>query len=316
MGARADAALVIAAGIATLPLLVGTTFPGFTFLIVPIFLLTGLVGWGMSRVAPSTRGALPLLVGIGGAVAVVSVVTGLLNGLSDEPYSTPAYAALGWHLYTQPVVFSYTQYGTVHFENSYDVYLPLLTFVQVPGLDYRWVSLAAWAGGVYLLRRDPFAAAGFATPWIPLLAANGQNDFVPLLALTVALGIRLPRGQWAAEVVALALKQLANVVVVFYHLFRREYFRAALAVVITLAILAPFLYIDPTAVWCHVFVGDPGNGCMGNPWTFFVFKRNYWLYPSWALVVFHQPIGRFLDRVRKRGSRRARSPQTNPAPPL
>ncbi|HLM90727.1 MAG TPA: hypothetical protein VK424_01545 [Thermoplasmata archaeon] len=299
MGPRGTTALVLLGGGATLPLLAGTTVHGATILIVPIFLLTLVVAWGMGRVADRVRFALPLLVGIGVAVAVFSIVTGILNGFSDEPYSTPAYAALGWGLYTHPVHFTYLQYGTSYVENSYDVYLPLLTFLQVPGLDYRWVSLAAWGGSLYWLRRDPVAAGGFATPWIPLLAANGQNDFVPLLALTVALAVPLSRGgTWAAEVVALALKQLANVVVVLYHLARREYLRAAAAVAITAALLLPFLWIDAGAVYCHVIVGDPGNTCVGHSWTFFVFKRNYWLYPTWVAVVFHRPLRSAFGRFR------------------
>ena len=167
------------------------------------------------------------------------------------------------------------------------------------------MSLVAWGGSVYLLRRDPVAAGGFAAPWIPLLAANGQNDFVPLLALTVALAVPLSRyGGWLAEVVALALKQLANVVVVAYHLARREYVRALAAAAVTAAVLLPFLWIDAGAVYCHVIVGAPGNGCVGHPWTFFIFKRNYWLYPSWVAVVFHRPLGRAFDRFQSWAVRR------------
>jgi len=300
MGPRGATALVLLAGGATLPLLALTTRADGTFLIVPIFLLTLAVAAGMGRVGPDVRVVLPLLIGFGAAFAVVSLLTGVLNGLSDEPYSTPAYAALGWGLYTHPVQFVYLQYGTSHVESSYDVYLPLLTFLQVPGLDYRWVSLAAWGGSIYLLRKDPVAAGGFAAPWIPLLAANGQNDFVPLLALTIALVVPLSKGgTWVAEIVALALKQLANIVLVAYHLARREYLRAVAAAAITLAILAPFLWIDAGAVYCHVLVGDSGTSCVGHPWTFFLFKRNYWLYPSWVGVVFHRPLGRVFDGGRR-----------------
>ncbi len=266
-----------------------------------MFALTVGVAWGVREVTPALPWVLPALVGLGVVVSVVSVVTGVLNGLSDEPYTTPAYATLGWGLYTHPVLFTYFQVPVrATSSTSYDVYLPLLAFVQVPGLDYRWVALAAWGGGVYLLRRDPFAAGGFAAPWIPLLAANGQNDFVPLLALTIALVVQLPRGRWAAEVLSLALKQTANVVVFAYHLARREYLRALAAVAVTVAILAPFLWINSGAVYCHVIVGSSVNTCAGRPWTFFVFKRNYWLYPSWVVVVFHQPLGRALDALKAR----------------
>ncbi|MCI4365459.1 MAG: hypothetical protein L3K10_05285 [Thermoplasmata archaeon] len=306
MGARTHAALLLATAFATVALLVGTTFVGFTFLIVPIFGLTVVVGYGLGRRADRVPWATPLLIALGGGLAIVSVLTGGLNGLSDEPYSTPAYASLGWGLYSHPVAFAYLQYGTPHFERSYDVYLPLLTFVQIPGIDYRWVSLAAWGGTLSLLRRDATALAGFATPWIPLLAANGQNDFVPILALTLALTVPLGRYRWPAEALALALKQLANIVVVVYHLARREYLRAVATVVLTAAILAPFLYLDAGGVWCHVIVGDPGSTCQGRPWTFFVFKRNFWLYPAWAAVVFYYPIARFFERLGRRLGRSGR----------
>jgi hypothetical protein len=291
---RSEVLLYLLGAFATVGLLFFTTFNGFTFLIVLILLLTVLAARGIGRLAADVPWAIPALLGLGAALAIVSVATGFLNGLSDEPYGTPAYASLGWGLYTHPVAFSYVQYGTTYFANSYDVYLPLLAFVQIPGIDYRWVSVLAWAGMIYLVRDRPIALTGLAVPWIPLLAANGQNDFVPLFALTLALAVPLGRYRWPAEVFALALKQLANIVVVLYHLARREYLRAALAVLITLAILAPFLYLDANGVYCHVLLGDPGTGCTGHPWTFFVFKRNYWLYPTWILVVFYAPLRRFV----------------------
>jgi hypothetical protein len=293
---RAEAVLCLVGAFATVALLFFTTFNGFTFLIVLILLLSVVTARGLGRVSDEVGWAIPALLILGATLAIVSIVTGFLNGLSDEPYGTPAYASLGWGLYSHPVAFYYVQYGRTYFENSYDVYLPLLAFVQVPGLDYRWVSLLAWAGMIYLVRDRTVALAGLATPWIPLLAANGQNDFVPLLALTLALVVPLGRLRWPAEVFALALKQLANIVVVLYHLARREYARAALAVLITFAILAPFLYLDANGVYCHVLLGDPGTGCVGHPWTFFVFKRNYWLYPTWVLVVFFEPVRTVVHR--------------------
>lgn len=288
---------------ATVGLLVGTTVPGYAWLIVPTLLLTGLLADLFRRVAAVWTRALVVYGALVGAFGAVSILTGLLNGLSDEPYSTPAYAALGLSMYTHPVSFDYLQYGVVHHEFSYDVYLPLLTFVQLPSVDYRWVALAAWAGMVYLLRRDAFAAGGLATPWIAVLAANGQNDFVPLLALTGAIAIGSYRGRWLTEVLALGLKQFANVLVFVYHLARREYRYAALALAATLVILAPFLWVDPGAVYCHVLVGDPGNSCTGHSWSFFLFKRNYWLYPTWVLLVYRERVAERLRRWMHRSSK-------------
>lgn len=302
MRGQRTALLAVVGGFATVPLLVGTTFVGFNWLIVPIFALTLLVAEALRRVAAVQVWGVPALFGAALALAVVSTVSGVLNGLSDEPYSTPAYAHLGWALYERPVVFTYVQYGIPHLESSFDVYLPLLTFVQVPGLDYRWVSLVAWSGAVYLVRRDAFTAAALANPWIALLAANGQNDFVPLLALTVALAVRPARSRWVAEILSLGLKQLANVVVFFYHLARREFVSAAVALGVTVAILAPFLWIDPGAVYCHVLLGDPGSTCQSRGIGFIAFKRNYWLYPTWVAAVFHRPLAAWLRRRLRRHS--------------
>jgi hypothetical protein len=310
---RAEAILYLLGAAATVGLLVGTTFTGFTFLIVLIVLLTVLVGRGLGRLDAEVPWAVPALIVAGVALAVASIATGLLNGFSDEPYGTPAYAALGWGLYSHPIAVHYVQYGTPGFTSSYDVYLPLLTFVQIPGVDYRWVSVLAWSAMIYLVRTRPIALAGLAVPWIPLLAANGQNDYVPLFALTLALAVPLGRYRWPAEVFALALKQLANIVVVLFHLARREYLRAMLAVAITVALLAPFLYLDANGVYCHVLVGDPGTGCTGHPWTWFVFKRNYWLYPTWILVVFYEPLARLGSRAWDRLAAGARTANGPPA---
>jgi len=317
MHSRTEAVLVVLAAVATVPLLVGTTVAGLTFLIVPVFGLTLAVGYGAARVEQQERWLLPALIGLGAAVAVVSVVTGALNGLSDEPYSTPAYARLGLQMYSRSVTITYDQYGTLHSETVYNVYLPLLTYLQVPGLDYRWVSLTAWAGTLYLLRRNPLAQAGYSATWIPLLAANGQNDFVPLFAVTLALVTPLGSYGWFGEAFALALKQWANVVVFAYHLARRQFLRALASVAITAAILAPFLYVNATGVWCHVIIGNSGTTCTSNPWTFFVFKRNYWLYPTWVAVVYFGPIrGAFRALVhRARGRRRRTLTDGDRAPP-
>jgi hypothetical protein len=319
MNSRPLAILVVLGAVLTVALLVGTTFPNAQFLIVPIFALTLAVGYGADRVHDRERWLLPTLIGLGSAIAVVSVVTGVLNGLSDEPYSTPAYASLGLQMYSKSVTITYVQYGVTHTETVFDVYLPLLTFVQVPGLDYRWVSLTAWAGTLYLLRRAPLAQAGFSTTWIPLLAANGQNDLVPLFALTLTLVVPLGSYGWFGEAFALALKQWANVIVFGVHLARKEFLRALAALGITAAILAPFLAVNASAVWCHVIVGNSGTSCTANPWTFFVFKRNYWLYPSWVALVYFDPIARrvrrSLDRARRRTSGRPRDGARAPSSP-
>ncbi|MCI4363407.1 MAG: hypothetical protein L3K13_03775 [Thermoplasmata archaeon] len=296
---RGNVALLLAA-FGTVPLLLGTVFWWGTLAILPTVGVTFLIaGWIAPR-AIRAPWLLPALFGGALALGVLSVLTGFLNGLSDEPYATPAFAHAGLALYTRPVSFDYANYGHPHHLFTYYVYLPLLTYAQVPGLDYRWISLAAWAGSVAWLGRDPYASAAVGMPWIALLAANGQNDFVPLLALSLALAPRHWRGAYVAEVFALALKQLANVVVFFYHVFRKEWTRALLAIVVTLAFLAPFLLTNAGAVYCRVALADPGGGCTSASASFLLLKRNYWLYPTWALAVFHAPVASALRRLRGR----------------
>ena len=290
MRGPARAVLLLAASLGTVPVLIGTTVPGAAGLIVVAVAVSALLGRAYHDLADQVRWAIPMLLITSATLAAVSIVTGALNGLSDEPYSTPAYAHLGWSMYRTPVSFSYTQYGVPHFESSYNVYLPLLTFVQVPGVDYRWLALGGWGVTLVLLRRRPSALAGFGVPWVALLAANGQNDFVALAAVSAALIARPRTGGLAVEAVSLALKQLANVLVFFYHLLRGEYLRAAASVAITALVLLPFLWLDPSSVYCHVLVGDPGTTCQPHSWTFFVFKRNYWLYPLWAWLAFEGPL--------------------------
>lgn len=294
---RSAYAGVLAASAVSVLLIVLSTVPDWSWVILGIVGLTVATGATIPRLGRRAERLAWTLFAAGAVFAVVSVVTGWLNGLSDEPYTTPAYAGLGLAMYTHPISIAYVQYGVAHAESSYDVYLPLLTYAQVPGLDYRWVSLAAWAGMVYWRRHNARDVAMLSVGWIPLLAANGQNDFVPLFALTVALSGRAP-GRWRwTELPALGLKQLANVLVFAYHLARREYAMAAASVAITVAVLVPFLILDPTSVYCHVLLADPGSTCTPRGTGFFLFKRNYWLYPTWAIAVFYTPLALGLRRL-------------------
>ncbi|MCI4334315.1 MAG: hypothetical protein L3K04_01575 [Thermoplasmata archaeon] len=295
-----SAVLLLLASFATVPLLLATVFRLGVAAILPTVLLTVCLAPRLERASRSHRWVLPALVGGALAIALASVLTGALNGLSDEAYATPAFAHAGLALYTQPVSFDYSNYGVAHHEFTYYVYLPLLTYLTVPGLDYRWICVAAWLGSVLWLRREPYAASALAMPWIALLAANGQNDFVPLFALSLALAPPRGRGSAWAEAVALALKQFANVVVVGYHLLRREWWRALLAVALSVLFLAPFLFVNAGAVYCRVLMGNPSGGCSPASAGFLLLKRNYWLYPTWVWAVFHRPIGaRLLEWGRR-----------------
>ena len=246
-------------------------------------------------------------VAISAGFAILSATTGFYNGLTDEPYATPAFAAQWWpHLYSTPIHISYVQYGTGPIVlSAYYVYLPLLALVQVPGLDYRWVSLAAWALTIYLLRRNGTAVVAWGSLYVGLLAANGFNDFVPILVLTLAF-LSLPgwKGK-VAELVGLALKQFANLFVVAYHLYHRRWNAAAIAVLVTVAVLTPFLFVDPLRVWCGAVLVAPGScssvlasvehplSAGGQP----VYGHlNYYLWPIWVVAAF---VPRWVARTRR-----------------
>jgi putative flippase GtrA len=242
--------------------------------------------WGLHR----DSNFLAVWVAIGVALAVISVVTGRWNGLTDEPYGTPAFASLWPNLYGRPLELVYYQYGSGPYGiYSYNVYLPLLAFVQLPDLDYRWVTVGAWALTIWWVRRSGASVTLFGAPWVALLAANGFNDFVPLAALTATFVALAGWRSRLAEVVALGLKQFANAIVVADHLWHRQWRDAAIAVAVTAAILAPFAYLDPGGVWCHAILLGP-VGCSGasslSSGTVAASHLNYFLWPTWLLAVF------------------------------
>jgi len=227
---------------------------------------------------------LTLWVGVAVVGAVVSLVGGPLNGLTDEPFITPAFASAWPNLYGPSVSVSYLQYGhPLTTPPLYDVYLPLLAFVKIPLVSYKWTALAAWLGSLYLLRHRHEAVVLWGGFWVGVMAANGFNDYVPFLVLTLTF-VSLS-GPWAkvAEIVGLALKQFANVIIVVVHLYHRRWGAALLAVVVTAAILAPFAYLSPGGVWCHVVLIDP-TGCGGGAGPVFgVAVLSHLNYPLWVL---------------------------------
>jgi putative flippase GtrA len=233
---------------------------------------------------------LAVWVGVSLAVAVLSVVTGRWNGLTDEPYGTPAFARLWPNLYGSSIHLVYYQYSSGPYSVSfYNVYLPFLTFIQVPGVDYRWVTVAAWLLMIWFVRKNGASVTLLAAPWVAVLAANGFNDFVPLAALTATFVVLAGWRSRLAEVLSLGLKQFANVIVVAVHLWNRRWRDALLAVAVTAAILAPFAYLDPAGVWCHAVLAGP-SGCAGagglSSLPVALGHLNYLLWPIWILAIF------------------------------
>jgi hypothetical protein len=233
--------------------------------------------------------ALAIWVGAAAALATVSTATGLWNGLTDEAAAMPAFLQLYPNLYARPLVFTFSQYGTSGLlVSTYYVYLPLLPFVQVPWVNYRWTALLAWAGTVYILRRDGRAVLLLGGPWAALLAANGFNDLVPLAVLTAAYVGLSGWSERVARVFALGLKQFANLIVVGYALWQRDWRSAALAAVVTALFLLPFAWLDPGGVYCHAILlssqGCAGSGSFGSVGAS-VRPFNYFLWPAWVLAV-------------------------------
>jgi putative flippase GtrA len=287
----ARAALVVASGLGPVLLVITTPLLETPFA-GAIWFASGLGSFALAYYWRLHRDSafLYLWVGISMTLAVVSVLSGRWNGLTDEPYGMPGFLRLWPNLYGSPLQITYYQYGAGPFGiNSYYVYLPLLLFVQVPGLDYRWVAVAAWALTVFFVRKIPASALLLGAPWVALLAASGFNDFIPLAALTGTFVVLSSWRSRLAEAFSLGLKQFANVIVVVYHLWHRRWKDALLATAITAAILAPFAYLDPMGVWCHAILLGP-VGCSGSGGFSSVGATvshvNYFLWPAWVIAVF------------------------------
>jgi hypothetical protein len=281
--------------------------PGWPSGILLVLLLLGTFllayEWDLSR----DRAFLATWVAVSLGVAIVSVVTGWHNGLTDEPFVTPAFARAWPNLYGTPISVAYDQYG-MHLAVShvYNVYLPGLAFAVIPGISYKWTAVAAWAATVYLLRGRGEAVVLWGGAWVALLAANGFNDFVPCLALTLTFVTLAGAPSKAAEVASLALKQFANLIVVAVHLYHRRWRDAVLAVVITAAILAPFAYLSPNGVVCHVLLIQPGSCSQGAGsalGTGFVRHINYLLWPLFVVAVFVPSYVRSLRNAAPGGVR-------------
>ena len=249
-------------------------------------------------------------------LAIAGMVASLLLGISltDEPFSTPGYAQFFPDLYGHRFVQTYDVPLWPHVlpsfvpsytytTDSYDLYLPLMTFIQVPGAPYQLVSLACWAAAIGVAWRAgrTLAAVALATPYVGLLAAGGFNDFVPILLMTASLTAGTLRGSLWTEALALGTKQFAPVISVIVHAVRREWTRLALAVAITGAILLPFYLVDPHGVVCHaILVSDSCNGSNASASNLFLGHLNYYLYPLWLVGLFHGTLARWTRRAVER----------------
>jgi hypothetical protein len=278
----------------------------------PVFGSTGDITIGAFAIAfpvvvrrlgvPRREGFVRFLLGIGIVFGIVSVLTGWGNGLTDEPFTTPRFVSLLWahqDPYVVPLVFDYVQYGqTIHSYSIYP-YLPLLMFLQIPGIDYKWFALACWVGMVLLVRRRFDAGIFLAQPYVAVMAASGYNDFPVLLLLTVAfVGLWGKRQRWA-QLLALGAKQFANVIVLAYYAVRRDWKNVLVTAGVSAAFILPFVvWSGPLALCPSVFANRlaacPGGGAAQ-------YLLNYALWPVWVLAIFYPAMLREFRAAAQKG---------------
>jgi hypothetical protein len=242
---------------------------------------------GVSREARFVR----FLLVAGIVFGVISILTGAGNGLTDEPYTTPRFVTLLWahqDPYVVPLVFNYVQYGqTIHSYSIYP-YLPLLMFLQVPGLDYKWFALGCWVGMVLLVRKRFDAGVLLAQPYVAVMAASGYNDFPVLLLLTLGfVGVGGHAQRWA-QLLALGAKQFANAIVLVYYAVRRDWKNFLVTVVVSAAFILPFVVWSGPTVLCPSVLADRLSSCPAGGEAQFLL--NYSLWPVWVLAIFYLPV--------------------------
>jgi hypothetical protein len=281
---------------------------GLATILVPYFIATYRLG--------HRKTLRRVLIGSSVAIGVFSIVTGYINYLTDE-WATPYYVSIllgGRDWYAVPLQFQYARMGMLLNATIWNVYLPLLPFVQVPWLDYRWFTLGIWVLMVYAVRKRYYASMALGGQYPALMAANGFNDVLPLLLLTLAFVTLKGRPAQTAKFLSLGMKQFANAFVFFYHVLRREWLQAGLAVLATVLFLLPFLIWDWKSAICTPILDMPPD-CQSteNLLVNSVHSRiNFALWPVWVVAIFYpalraatiqlsQRLGRFPNRLcRKR----------------
>jgi len=256
---------------------------------------------------------LRILFGVSAAIGIVSILTGIGNNATDEPFTMAGYLGAllhGQDPYTTSVPITYTARTlnlwslTVSTQFHY-VYLPLLLFFQVPGtgaVGYKALCLACWAGVVYLVRRDRFAGLCLVSPVVGLVAANGFTDWPVLLLMTLSLrGVTGAAGK-AAEYATYAMKQFANAFWFVYYVARRDAFRAGLVIALTLLFAAPFIVWHPNGIWCEALTFSVSPGCSTAPnssrqLSDLYSHWNYYLWILWIYALYRPEIHRLARRA-------------------
>ncbi len=262
------------------------------------------------------------LVLVGLVLAAISIFTGIGNGATDEGYTTPLYGNMMVHL-VNPYWIQLTVPYTVHYgpffsyrvvSTSFDTYLPLISFLQIPGagiVGYELLGVAAWVGMVYLVRKDEFASLTLASPVVALLASNGFNDLPVLFLMTLSLrGWSGPKAK-IIEYLTYGMKQFANAFWLVVYLAQRRWASALLVIGISVVWVLPFLLWpgEGGGVYCQALTLGWGPGCAGirsgvrgvtDLWVHW----NYYLWPVWIYALFRSGIDRWIAAARRAFARR------------
>ncbi|MCI4372339.1 MAG: GtrA family protein [Thermoplasmata archaeon] len=246
---------------------------------------------------PRRAGFIYFLLGAGIVFSIGSILTGAANGLTDEPFTTPRYVGLLFahqDPYVVPLVFDYVQYGQAIHSQSVYLYGPLLMFFQIPGLDYKWFALGCWVVMVLLVRKRFDVAVMLAQPYVAIIAASGYNDLVALVFMTLAfVGYEGRRQKWA-EWLSLGLKQFANLFILAYYIFRRDWRNTLLTAGISAAFLVPFLLWSGPAILCPSVLADRLPSCSGGGSPSYLLNYSVWVV--WAVAIFYPS---FVDTLRQ-----------------
>ena len=172
-------------------------------------------------------------------------------------------------------------------------------FFQIPGLSYKWLTLGCWAGMVLLVRNRFDAGVYLAQPYVVVMAASGYNDFPVLLLLTLAyVGFEGRRQRWA-QLLALGMKQFANVIVLGYYALRRDWKNLLVTVGVSAAYILPFVLWSGPVVLCPTVLADRLASCPNGGTAQYLL--NYALWPIWVLAVFYPTFVRLTRESAEKG---------------
>lgn len=167
-------------------------------------------------------------------------------------------------------------------------------FLQGPGLDYKWFAVGCWVVMVLLVRRRFDIAAMLAQPYVAMIAANGFNDLVVLVFMTLAfVGYEGRRQKWA-EWLTLGMMQFANLFALAYYMLRRDWRNTLITAGVSAAFVLPFLLWTGPAVLCPAILADRLPGCTGGGGPSYLLNYSVWVI--WAVAIFYP---RFVDALRR-----------------